>query len=50
MRILCVDDEPLAFQMLEISIKKASPAVSRKIGDCPIAQAAVKQSPGGKEL
>ena len=24
-------------QMLEISIKKASPAVSRKIGDCPIA-------------
>ncbi len=25
MRILCVDDEPLALQMLEMSIKKASP-------------------------
>ena len=25
MRILCVDDEPLALQMLELSIKKAKP-------------------------
>ena len=25
MRILCVDDEPLALQMLEMSVKKAKP-------------------------
>ena len=25
MRIMCVDDEPLALQMLELSVKKAKP-------------------------